>query len=66
MSSRDSLSCGTPPFGFPEPARTFCDLDLLVQEVVWAAAGTPDSVFPLTPTDLVRVSGATVIDLAAR
>jgi prolyl-tRNA editing enzyme YbaK/EbsC (Cys-tRNA(Pro) deacylase) len=33
---------------------------------VWAAAGTPDSVFPLTPADLVRLSGATVADIAER
>lgn len=57
---------GTPPFGHPNRLRAFCDEDLLAYDEVWAAAGTPDSVFPLTPADLVRVSGATVIDLAAR
>jgi len=56
---------GTPPFGFPEPVRTFVDETLLAFAEVWAAAGTPDSVFPMTPDDLVRVSGAIVIDLAA-
>jgi prolyl-tRNA editing enzyme YbaK/EbsC (Cys-tRNA(Pro) deacylase) len=55
---------GTPPFGHPQPVRTFCDPDLLRHEVVWAAAGTPDSVFPLTPADLVRWTGAEVADLA--
>ncbi len=53
---------GTPPFGHPEPVRTFCDPDLLGHEVVWAAAGTPDSVFPLTPADLVRWTGAEVAE----
>ena len=57
---------GTPPFGHAKPIRAFCDRDLLLHEDVWAAAGTPDSVFPLAPADLVRVSGATVVDLAAR
>ena len=57
---------GTPPFGHPIRLRAFCDEDLLAHAEVWAAAGTPDSVFPVTPADLVRVSGATVIDLAAR
>ena len=57
---------GTPPFGHPNRLRAFCDEDLLAYDEVLAAAGTPDSVFPLTPADLVRVSGATVIDLAAR
>ena len=55
-------SGGTPPFGHPEPVRTFCDPDLLGHEVVWAAAGTPDSVFPLTPADLVRWTGAEVAE----
>lgn len=49
---------GTPPFGHPEPVMTFLDPDLLAFEEVWAAAGTPDSVFPLSPQDLLRVSGA--------
>lgn len=57
---------GTPPFGHDTHVRTFCDEDLLVHDKVWAAAGTPDSVFPLTPAELVRLSGATVIELAAR
>lgn len=57
---------GTPPFGHPDRVRAFCDEDLLGHDEVWAAAGTPESVFPLTPADLVRVSGATVVDLAVR
>jgi prolyl-tRNA editing enzyme YbaK/EbsC (Cys-tRNA(Pro) deacylase) len=51
---------GTPPFGHPTPVRALCDEHLLQHEVVWAAAGTPDSVFPLTPADLVRWSEAEV------
>jgi prolyl-tRNA editing enzyme YbaK/EbsC (Cys-tRNA(Pro) deacylase) len=51
---------GTPPFGHVERLRTLCDQDLLAHEVVWAAAGTPDSVFPLTPAELLRCSGAEV------
>jgi prolyl-tRNA editing enzyme YbaK/EbsC (Cys-tRNA(Pro) deacylase) len=53
---------GTPPFGHPGPVRALCDRALLAHEVVWAAAGTPDSVFPLTPADLLRCSGAEVAD----
>ncbi len=49
---------GTPPFGHPRPLRVFCDRDLLAHEVVWAAAGTPSSVFPLSPQELLRASGA--------
>ena len=51
---------GTPPFGHVERVRAFCDEALLGYEEVWAAAGTPDAVFPLSPRDLVRISGATI------
>ena len=51
---------GTPPFGHPAPVLTFVDETLLEFDEVWAAAGTPDSVFPLSPADLVRVSDGTV------
>jgi prolyl-tRNA editing enzyme YbaK/EbsC (Cys-tRNA(Pro) deacylase) len=51
---------GTPPFGHVSRIRTFVDRDLLAWEVVWAAAGTPDSVFPLSPAELVRASGGAV------
>lgn len=57
---------GTPPFGHPSRLQTFLDVDLLVHEEVWAAAGTPDAVFPLTPADLVRISGARAIEFAVR
>jgi prolyl-tRNA editing enzyme YbaK/EbsC (Cys-tRNA(Pro) deacylase) len=50
---------GTPPFAHTQAVRAFIDGDLLGYEEVWAAAGTPDSVFPLSPADLVRVSEAT-------
>lgn len=54
---------GTPPFGHPEPLRVLCDRDLLEHEVLWAAAGTPRSVFPISPGDLLRASGAEPADL---
>ncbi|MGH2631545.1 MAG: YbaK/EbsC family protein [Actinomycetota bacterium] len=57
---------GTPPFGHPTRVRAFCDEDLLAHDEVWAAAGTPHSVFQLTPADLVRLSGAAVVDIAER
>lgn len=55
---------GTAPWGHPAPLPILCDRDLTTHAVVWAAAGTPDRVFPLSPEDLVRVSGATVADVA--
>jgi Cys-tRNA(Pro) deacylase len=51
---------GTPPFGHSGALRCLVDEDLMGFDVVWAAAGTPDSVFPLTPAELVRVSGGSV------
>lgn len=54
---------GTPPFGHPKPVRAFLDRDLLAYEEVWAAAGTPDAVFVLTPAELRRTAVAEVADL---
>ena len=51
---------GVPPYGHPAPLETLVDEDLLGYDEVWAAAGTPRSVFPLTPAQLVERSGATV------
>jgi prolyl-tRNA editing enzyme YbaK/EbsC (Cys-tRNA(Pro) deacylase) len=49
---------GTPPFGHPAPLPTYLDPDLLAFQEVWAAAGTPDSVFPLAPSELLPTAGA--------
>ncbi|HTG46945.1 MAG TPA: YbaK/EbsC family protein [Actinomycetota bacterium] len=55
---------GTPPFGHPAPLAAFVDRDLLRFDEVWAAAGSPDAVFPLPPTRLVELAGAVEADLA--
>jgi Cys-tRNA(Pro) deacylase len=55
---------GVPPFGHARPVTVLVDRDLLAHDRLWAAAGMPDAVFPITPDDLVRVSGGTVADLA--
>ncbi len=55
---------GTAPFGHPAPLRVVADVDLLVHEIVWAAAGTPDTVFPIAPAALVAATGATVMTVA--
>ena len=54
---------GVPPFGFGKKLRIFIDPDLLQYDEVWAAAGTWNDVFPITPNDLVRASGGVVTDL---
>lgn len=53
---------GTPPFGHPEPVPAFLDPALLGYDEVWAAAGTPDSVFRITPEELRRSSDALVAE----
>ena len=44
---------GVPPFGHLRAIETIVDEDLLAYATVWAAAGTPSSVFPIAPADLV-------------
>ncbi len=56
---------GTPPFGHAQPLRAVVDPALLAYDVVWAAAGTPETVFELTPGELVQASDAEVADFAA-
>lgn len=55
---------GTPPFGHPRPLPCFVDEDLMGFAEVWAAAGTPDGVFPIAPQELLRVTGGTVAHFA--
>lgn len=43
---------GVPPFGHQQPLLTFIDADLFRYQVVWAAAGTPNAVFPLSCVEL--------------
>lgn len=55
---------GIPPVGHDEKMSCFFDHDLLAFDEIWAAAGTPFAVFPCKPTDLLRITAATVVDLA--
>lgn len=54
---------GIPPVGHPQPIQTFIDEDLFRYAEVWAAGGTPHAVFNLTPAELVRMTGGTVISV---
>jgi len=47
---------GTPPFGHAHPIRVFADRALRRHDPVWAAAGTPTTVFPISLADLDRVA----------
>ena len=54
---------GVPPFGHPKPVFVLLDEDLMQYELVWGAGGTAQTVFPITPDELLRLSGATVADV---
>ncbi|MEV6568879.1 YbaK/EbsC family protein [Streptomyces kronopolitis] len=57
---------GVPPFGHLRRTRVLADRGLLAHETVWAAAGTPHTVFPLDPAALVEYAGARVVDVRER
>lgn len=55
---------GIPPLGHIQRLTTFIDEDLLQYEEIWAAAGTPNSVFKLKPGELVEMTGGKVIRIS--
>lgn len=55
---------GVAPVGHTSPLRTLIDDHLMNYDVVYAAAGTPFSIFPIAPDELVRVTGGRVADVA--
>jgi len=56
---------GTPPFGHVSRIRVFADERLRRNDPVWAAAGTPTTVFPITLSDLDRLADPTWADLTS-
>ena len=54
---------GVPPFAHASPLRIWIDRDLGRHPVLYAAAGLPECVFPLTMDELVRASGGVVADV---
>jgi prolyl-tRNA editing enzyme YbaK/EbsC (Cys-tRNA(Pro) deacylase) len=55
---------GIPPLGHRTPLITLMDAALLDYDLVWAAAGTPDAVFPVAPDQLAAAAEARIIALA--
>ena len=51
---------GVPPVGHRMAPVALIDKSLMAFEKIWAAAGTPNAVFRLTPTELVQLTGGTV------
>ena len=54
---------GVAPLGHAQPVKLLLDEDLRRFGTVWAAAGTPYSVFPLTPDQLRSLTGAQWADV---
>ena len=54
---------GVPPVGHPKPLKTFIDEDLLKFDEIWAAAGTPNAVFKLTPEELKKITSGKVVSV---
>jgi prolyl-tRNA editing enzyme YbaK/EbsC (Cys-tRNA(Pro) deacylase) len=52
---------GVSPVGHVPALVPYIDADLLQYETVWAAAGTPNSIFPVNPARLRDATGAVVI-----
>jgi prolyl-tRNA editing enzyme YbaK/EbsC (Cys-tRNA(Pro) deacylase) len=55
---------GVSPIGHPAPVPTYLDGWLQRHDVVWAAAGHPAAVFSTSYDELLRLTGATPIDVA--
>ncbi len=54
---------GVPPVGHSRPTDTYMDEGLLAYPVVWAAAGTPRTVFPVAPAVLAEAAGAHLVSV---
>jgi prolyl-tRNA editing enzyme YbaK/EbsC (Cys-tRNA(Pro) deacylase) len=52
---------GVPPVGHAQPIAVFIDEDLLTYSEIWAAAGTPQAVFRLTPQELQKITNGRVV-----
>ena len=51
---------GVPPVGYTVKPIALIDETLMTFAEIWAAAGTPNAVFRLTPSDLVELTGGRV------
>lgn len=56
---------GVAPVGHPAPVRTLVDVALQPFPVIWAAGGTPHTVFPTTYAELLTITGGTPVAVVA-
>jgi prolyl-tRNA editing enzyme YbaK/EbsC (Cys-tRNA(Pro) deacylase) len=54
---------GVPPIGHSSVLEILIDDDLLHFDHLWAAAGTPNAVFPISPERLVAITDGKVADI---
>ncbi len=54
---------GVPPIAHSTPVKVFIDKDLMKYETIWAAAGTPNSLFELTPIALETMTSGKIIQV---
>lgn len=54
---------GVPPLGHRQPVPVYIDATLARFEIIYAAAGSPHTIFPIPYQTLVEVTGAEVKDL---
>ena len=52
---------GVPPIAHTTRMTTYLDEDLLAFDSIWAAAGTPNAIFELTPDELSRMTEGTAV-----
>jgi prolyl-tRNA editing enzyme YbaK/EbsC (Cys-tRNA(Pro) deacylase) len=57
---------GVPPVGHRASPVALIDESLMAFPAIWAAAGTPNAVFRLTPADLVALTGGRVAAVKRR
>jgi prolyl-tRNA editing enzyme YbaK/EbsC (Cys-tRNA(Pro) deacylase) len=53
---------GVPPFCHDNEIPVYLDESLTDHETIWAAAGTPESVFPISPEALLRIADPTPVE----
>jgi prolyl-tRNA editing enzyme YbaK/EbsC (Cys-tRNA(Pro) deacylase) len=64
LSNTGTAAGGVAPVGHVTAPVTLLDQDLTAFPTIWAAAGSPNAVFELTPAELARLTGAEFADVA--
>jgi len=57
---------GVPPVGHKNQPIVLIEESLMRLDEIWAAAGTPNAVFRLTPSDLIELTGGRTVAVARR